>query len=278
MLITLTSMRSKTTGRDMFIRIHSPSTPRGVMFWAAGHYGNHLYYTPLAQHFAKNGIAFVQCDFEDSRDGGPEDPVTREELESITKHKKWEIRQQEFTDMINHYMDSVEFKHLPYAVGGHSYGANTALGHYNCNFVRADRSEFANRTDAKAALLLSPQGVDSMTNVSSWVSLQGPCLFGTGTEDNGRDDQDWIWRLEPFVYSTCPAVVYVVEDGDHSHGNLSEGKSKYAPVPNQVSDQLLPLLTNFYKHYVLNDRIAGFHLRLATWFRNRVFHSLGWRK
>lgn len=271
-------------GRLVGIRIHTPFKGiTGQMFWATGLGGDQNDYSPLAEEYAKAGVQFIQCDFSDSREDGETGRWTPDDFD-------WETRAVEFAEMIEFVRNHLNSQDLPYAVGGHSFGANTALNRYNAIFYTKDGRVLQNKTDAKVCILLSPQGQDVMTTNATWSRLQGPMLVGTGTEDDGRpgrnsnpNQQDYTWRLEPFLLSSNEALVYVIEGGDHSHGAITEGKTKYPQHPNTVSTQILPLIVNYTLHHLTGDWWAGLRVRLdvlkARWLRaGSIWQTLSWRR
>jgi predicted dienelactone hydrolase len=87
------------------------------------------------------------------------------------------------------------------AVGGHSFGAYTALLVGGATIELPDSSHDVSYADPRpqALLGLSAQGGGWMgLSDRSWQGLTRPMLLMTGTFDRGLGGQNPAWRLEPY--------------------------------------------------------------------------------
>lgn len=95
--------------------------------------------------------------------------------------------------------------HTRIGVGGHSYGAFTALlvaGATTSAGGAAPVSYADNRV--KAVVAMSPQGVSESRGLTreSFANIRMPVLFMTGSEDRGqREDETAEWRRQAFEFS-----------------------------------------------------------------------------
>jgi predicted dienelactone hydrolase len=95
--------------------------------------------------------------------------------------------------------------HAKIGVGGHSYGAFTALliaGATTSTGGAAPVSYADSRV--KAVVAMSPQGVSASRGLTreSFANIRVPVLFMTGSEDRGREEgEDVAWRRQAFELS-----------------------------------------------------------------------------
>lgn len=93
-------------------------------------------------------------------------------------------------------------------VGGHSYGALTAMMIAGVNGAADPR--------VKAILAMSPQGPAANRGLTqqSWASLRVPAMFMTGSQDRGgAEGEDPNWRKQAFDLSPAGDKYFVLIEG-----------------------------------------------------------------
>jgi dienelactone hydrolase len=114
-------------------------------------------------------------------------------------------------------------------VGGHSFGAHTAqlLGGMTARNARGGRVSYRDRR-VSAVFMLSPQGRGRLHTPDSWSTFRVPTMTITGTRDEGRNGEDYTWRLDPFELSP-PGDKYliVIRDADHGFGGIPRSSAQY---------------------------------------------------
>ncbi|GAC1339735.1 MAG: hypothetical protein NVSMB23_09110 [Myxococcales bacterium] len=154
------------------------------------------------------------------------------------------------------------------AVGGHSFGAFTALLVAGARVtVRGAARDFGDRR-CRAALALSPPGAGERGLESgSFAAIDRPFLSMTGSEDVGLRGQPASWREEPFRAMPAGGKWLVVLEGAE-HFTFSGGRPRRpAPVAQRA---LIERATRaFLRCSLAGDAAAGRELgALATqWVR-----------
>ena len=100
-------------------------------------------------------------------------------------------------------------------VGGHSYGAFTAL------LIAGERTfgnppmQFSDPR-VKAVIAMSPQGVAANRGLTqqSWTDVRIPVMYMTGTQDRGAaESEDAAWRKQAFEFSPAGDKYFVLIEG-----------------------------------------------------------------
>lgn len=129
-------------------------------------------------------------------------------------------------------------------VGGHSFGAHTSqlLGGTKVGGT----NKFTDRRPI-AFLLISPQGREqgfggeggSLLDDNSWSAFTRPMLVITGTNDTGRNQQNYEWRKDPYNLSPKGDKYLLVIDGAYHHfggiAGVKHALTKGPEDPNQVA-------------------------------------------
>ncbi|HWW62738.1 MAG TPA: hypothetical protein VN181_15290 [Thermoanaerobaculia bacterium] len=89
-------------------------------------------------------------------------------------------------------------------VGGHAYGALTALVIGGMRTFPAGQATSYADPRVKAVLAMSPQGTNASKGITrdSWATIKVPVLYMTGSNDNGTEENETpAWRHEAFESS-----------------------------------------------------------------------------
>jgi pimeloyl-ACP methyl ester carboxylesterase len=191
-----------STGRSGPYREYTPVGWNGAtLVFAHGFSENPLgyrLYAPLFEFVAARGYRVYSLSFPDAERGLRGAPERRSEMF-------------DFTGTISG----------PVVVGGHSFGANTAIAQIGAVFpVGALRDETPVRENVIAAFLMSPQGVERNSLPDTWDTLARPMMSLTGTRDPSRNRQPWQWRTTPHAVSAQWSLLSVLQGGTHSFGNI----------------------------------------------------------
>ncbi len=107
------------------------------------------------------------------------------------------------------------------AVGGHSFGAYTALGFVGTTYVDPRINQRVNRRDprVRAAFVMSPQGPDDVYGLdrASWDVVHAPVFLMTGDRDGVDKPLDSPeWRRESFArFPLGDKLMLRLKDGQH---------------------------------------------------------------
>ncbi len=236
-----------STGREGRVRVTTPVGLADVgdgthpMLWFHGFGASHHAYGPIAERMALNGYVFIQPEFPDSS-------IFETPVDTIEAKKYWDNRIEEVLDLAHaiaadELFGMVTSKQL--ILGGHSMGAQTALFSFGTNYIEpfggAEVQHIA--PGAVGCVAMSPQGVDTMTDLDSWSELAGPLMVLTGTKDPGseRTGNPWSWRIEPWRHYGAMRNVEsrrylsVLHEGDHGFGSVTESPDR---PPNAAHKEL----------------------------------------
>ncbi|HET7710872.1 MAG TPA: hypothetical protein VFL80_02990 [Thermoanaerobaculia bacterium] len=106
-------------------------------------------------------------------------------------------------------------------VGGHSYGAYTAMLIAGATPFRDGNALRFGDSRVRAILAMSPQGtgVGGLTE-QSWTGLRIPAMYMTGSLDQGLAEHPATWRRDPFTHGTGKDQYYVSITGAR-HGSFT---------------------------------------------------------
>lgn len=214
--------------------------PFPAIVFSHGAWAANYYYYPLAQYWAEHGYAVLQPSHADS--------VTRGTAWADTKVFSAEFVQDRVADdkFIIDRLNRLGVEGLDgaidtdrVAIGGHSYGANTAM-------LMAGMTLYAPGSETgvaygdervKAALVISGQGLGGTTTKASFATIGVPMLVMTGSNDPGRRGENYAWRIEPFEYSNGPGKYLVfIDNADHGFGGAVD------PAPGMTDHRVRNLL------------------------------------
>lgn len=239
--------------KDVDVSIEYPTRggPFPVIVFSHGYGASNLSYEPLVSYWTSNGYVCIRPAHADAgalrdllretmierrREPQPKasgqqpapPPKPRNPMEEIWDRELEPQRRNRVADikLVLDSLDELERRfpelrgkmdrtHI--GVGGHSYGALTALQ------LRDDR--------VKAVLAMSPPGIAANrgTTVQSFADLRIPVMFMTGTEDRGASEgEDAQWRKQAFDSSPPGEKYFVLIDGAR-HMSFSGGLTPILP-------------------------------------------------
>ena len=237
------TIRDVARNKDLEMSIDYPTRggPYPVVIFSHGFGGSKNGYVGLAAHWVSNGYVVIRPTHADSGalrqaldEQKEENPnrTMRERLDAAeTVWEKqgpadWENRVQDIRSIIDS-LASLEERYPELrgridrekvSVGGHSYGAFTAMLIGGVRSSQVSRSLADDRVDAVVAM--SPPGTSERLGLTreSFATLTRPALFLTGTEDKGLDESETAeWRREGFENSPAgDKYLAVIQGARHS--------------------------------------------------------------
>jgi predicted dienelactone hydrolase len=206
--------------KDLPLKIYYPegAGPFPVIVFSHGLYGSKDTYGALAQYWASYGYACIHPSHDDStKDSGYRGTLRQ----AIADPSLWRSRPKD----ISFILDSLpQLERLAptlkgrldrsrIGVGGHSYGAYTAvvIGGATVQMPGGKSPvSFADKR-VRAIVTLSPQGEGEMGLTSkSWEHIEVPMLAMYGSRDFGAQRRTPTWRSQPFA-GAPPGDKYDVE-------------------------------------------------------------------
>jgi predicted dienelactone hydrolase len=212
--------------KDLPLKIYYPegAGPFPVIVFSHGLYGSKDAYWALAQYWASYGYVCMHPSHADSRqDSGYRGTLRR----AIADPDLWRSRPKDISFIIDS-LPQIE-KLAPtlkgkldrsrIGVGGHSYGAYTALAIGGATVQMPGGKSPVSFADkrVRAIVVLSPQGAGEMGLTSkSWESIRVPMLAMYGSRDFATRRHTSIWRSQPFN-GAPPGDKYDVEIEGATH-------------------------------------------------------------
>jgi predicted dienelactone hydrolase len=194
--------------KDLGLKIYYPegSGPFPVIVFSHGLYGSKDAYWALAQYWASYGYVCIHPSHADSRQDSGYRGTLRQ---AIADPDLWRSRPKDISFIIDS-LPQIE-KLAPtlkgkldrsrIGVGGHSYGAYTAvaIGGATVQMPGAKSPvSFADKR-VRAIVVLSPQGEGEMGLTShSWENIRVPMLAMYGSRDFATQRRTPTWRSQPF--------------------------------------------------------------------------------
>jgi predicted dienelactone hydrolase len=213
------SIRDEERGRELVFTVEYPTRPGSypLIIFSHGFGATRNAYVGLSSHWASQGYVVIKPAHADS--GRLQAGTAAQDWRDQTQ-TDWRNRVRDVT-MILDSLDRIETAYpelkgkidrAKIAVGGHSYGAFTAM---LIGGARARGTSYADPR-VKAIIAMSPQGVSEtfgLTN-ESWANVHVPVLFMTGTNDRGiAEDETPEWRRQAFERSPDGDKWLVVFEG-----------------------------------------------------------------
>ncbi|HEY2030758.1 MAG TPA: alpha/beta fold hydrolase [Myxococcales bacterium] len=233
------------------VRVHYPANldgPAPVIVFSHGLGGSRLGYGFLAQAWAERGYVVVLPSHRENVPKGvaevekPSVAELRAMKQAIEDPRNWPKRPLD----IRRTVDALETlpEHVRalagkldlgrVGIGGHSYGAYTALLCAGARIRVGDGWESYAEPRAKAFLALSPPGNGSRGLLGqSWASIHAPLLCMTGTQDRGVLGEPALWREDAFRSLSGPSQGLVVVEGA-DHATFSGGRPRSPADPSHL--------------------------------------------
>jgi predicted dienelactone hydrolase len=230
------------------VRVHYPpqlAAPAPVIVFSHGLGGSRLGYGFLAQAWAAHGYVVLLPSHRENVPPGVAEDVRPSLAElramkaAIDDPRNWPLRPLD----LRRTVDALETlpEHVRalsgkldlsrVGIGGHSYGAYTALLCAGARIRVGDGWHSYAEPRSKAFLALSPPGNGSRgLTAQSWASVHAPLLCMTGSLDVGVLGEPAVWREDGFRGLRGPAHGLVVVEGA-DHATFSGGRLRLPADP-----------------------------------------------
>jgi len=201
-------LHDNARNKDVPLKIYFPDGPGPfpVIVFSHGLYGSRATYWALGTYWASHGYVSIHPSHDDSR----QDMGYRGTLrQAMSDPELWRSRPKDVSFVIDSLAQieklapalkgKLDFHRV--GVGGHSYGAYTAIAIAGATVQMpgsdAPTSFFDKRV--RAVVALSPQGEGEMGLTSkSWENIQLPMLAMYGSRDFATQRRTPTWRSQPF--------------------------------------------------------------------------------
>lgn len=258
--------------RDLRLTIEYPT--RGgahpVIIFSHGFGGSNRGYVGLSSYWASFGYVVIKPTHADS--GRLRDLQAASDIWESQTANDWRERVRDVTFLIDSFdRIETEFPELKgkidrnrVGVGGHSYGAHTAMLAGGARTFPGNTSYADPRV--KAIVAMSPQGPSDTRGFTteSWRELRVPALFMTGSADTGvTESENADWRRQAYELSPAGDKWFVNIDGA-THASFSGRMNEPSP---EIRRQIDPYGNE--RRVMTRDRAQGAFLRQRT-----VFHSI----
>jgi predicted dienelactone hydrolase len=191
-----------------------------LIIWSHGYGGSSRGYVGLSSYWASFGYVVIKPTHADS--GKLANVQAGEGPREVFSEPEWRARVQDITAILDavpqleekypELKGKIDMKQI--GVGGHSYGAHTALLLGGVKTFPGGTSLADPRV--KAVLVMSPQGPSEVRGLTkeSYASLSVPTLFMTGSLDRGfTEDETPEWRRQAFELAPAGDKYLVVVEG-----------------------------------------------------------------
>jgi predicted dienelactone hydrolase len=210
-IIPAAVLRDAKRGKDLEMSIEYPNKAGTypVIIFSHGYGGSSRGYVGLSSYWASNGYVVIKPTHADSgraqtlRDAAD---VWENQTQADYRNRAADIIF--IIDSLNDLQDKYpelreKIDREKVGVGGHSYGALTALMVGGAKLAVGGTMQGAADSRVDAIVAMSPQGTQEQIGLTaqSWTDVRVPALFLTGTRDIGPSEQDPSWRREPFESS-----------------------------------------------------------------------------
>lgn len=194
--------------KDVQVKIYYPEGPGPfpVIIFSHGAFASRESYSALGEYWASYGYVSIHPSHADSM----QDSGYRGTLRQVLKDTElWRSRPRDISFVIDSLLQiekivptlrgKLDRAHI--GVGGHSYGAYTAvaIGGATVQMPGAKAPQSFADKRVQAIVVLSPQGEGEMGRTShSWENIRVPMLAMYGSRDFGSQRRTPMWRSQPF--------------------------------------------------------------------------------
>lgn len=214
-------VRDAERGKDVVFTVEYPTRPGSypLVIFSHGFGATRQTYVGLSAHWASQGFVVIKPAHADS--GKLQSGAVAEAWRDQTP-SDWRNRVRDITAVIDG-LDKIEESYpelkgkidrTKIGVGGHSYGAFTAMLIGGAKTYPGGTSYADPRV--KAIIAMSPQGPSDTFGLTSesWKDVRVPIVFMTGTQDRGLSDNETpTWRRQAFELSPAGDKWLIVIDG-----------------------------------------------------------------
>jgi predicted dienelactone hydrolase len=202
------ALHDAARNKDVPLKIYYPEDagPFPVIVFSHGLYASKESYSALAQYWASHGYVSIHPSHDDSRQDRDYRGTLRQ---AMADPRLWRSRPKDISFVIDSLPQieklapalkgKLDRNHI--GVGGHSYGAYTAVAIGGATVQMAGAKSPVSFADkrVKAIVVLSPQGEGEMGLTSkSWENINVPMLAMYGSRDFGTQRRTPNWRSQPF--------------------------------------------------------------------------------
>jgi len=249
--------------KELQLRINSPEGqgPFPLIVFSHGAYGSKDNYLTLTEYWASHGYVTIQANHSDSHALG----VKRGDMRMFLD---WQNRPADISFILDS-LDEIEKKsqlegkidRKRIGVGGHSFGAHTALLIGGMRVLKGGQETAADDQRVLAVIALSPPNLERQMSEKSFEKFAKPMLVMTGSEDtDSLFTKEAKLRRRPFEWSpTGDKYLVWVEGLDHGFGGIAGNplRTKNADHVNYTKMATLA----FWDAYVLESKEAQAYLK-----------------
>jgi dienelactone hydrolase len=215
------TLHDAARNKDYAISIEYPTrgTNHPLIIFSPAYGGSNQGYVGLSSSWASNGYVVIRTAHADS---GRKQTDPKFDVWTTLTPSDWRDRVRDVTNIIDS-LGTLETRfselqgkidHTRIGVGGHGYGAFTAMLIGGVRTFPGATSYADPRV--KGIVAMSPQGPGETRGLTreSWSELRTPALFMTGTRDTGISDAETVdWRREAYTLSPAGDKWLVVLEG-----------------------------------------------------------------
>ncbi|MFJ9820156.1 alpha/beta hydrolase family protein [Streptomyces sp. NPDC101151] len=267
-------------GEDLQVRVSAPVTGSDLPVIVFSHgFGSSMNgYAPLADHWAAHGFVVLQPTHLDSRTLGlpAEDPRTP---------RIWRIR----IDDLKRALDGLDVLEASVpglggrvdrsriAVGGHSWGAQTASALVGARVLGSDGRPGEDMSDprVKAGVLLALTGLgDDLTPFAaehfpfmkpSFDTMTPPALIVAGDNDRSQlSTRGPDWFTDPYTHGPGGQTLLTLFGAEHSLGGVSGYEAAETTDENPARVALIQRLTTAFLRSALHSEDTGWNAAVTA--------------
>lgn len=244
------SIRDTRRNKDLEVSIEYPTKggPHPVIIFSHGYGSSARAYVGLSSYWSSHGYVVIKPSHADAGKLRLEELRDPTKITEQTTPADWRNRVED----IGLILDSFQTLEQQYpelqgkmdanriAVGGHSYGAFTAMLIGGVRTFSGGASTSYADPRVKAVLAMSPQGPSESRGLTaeSWKEVRIPVLYMTGSNDRGTNDTETAeWRRQAFELSPAGDKWFVSIAGAN-HFTFTGG---FRPVPTLVEPSITPM-------------------------------------
>jgi predicted dienelactone hydrolase len=239
---------------EMVIEYPTRGGPNPIIIFSHGYGGSKNGYIALTEYWTSNGFVCIKPAHADAGKLAaaahqliqPAAPAERREARTDQRRQQvpaaaaaivveaenvwktqteadWRNRVRDITLIIDS-LDALEDKypelrgkmdHTRIGVGGHSYGAFTAMELAGMKTMQNGAALKLGDARVKAAIVMSPQGIGTVPGITadSWLDVKIPMLYMTGTLDRTVDNEGFERRRDAFINSPAGDKYFILIEG-----------------------------------------------------------------